>query len=59
MLLQLKILFVRPKQSSETIGLQHIIITEPLELEVLAALVNPPDEVKIIDMILEKKDIDY
>ena len=55
----MKILFIRPKQSPETIGLQHIIICEPLELEVLAALVNSSDEVKIIDMILEKKNIDH
>jgi hypothetical protein len=31
----MKILFVRPKPSKETIGLQHVMIVEPLELEVL------------------------
>ena len=55
----MKILFIRPKQSPETIGLQHIIICEPLELEVLAALADTSDEVKIIDMILEKQSIEY
>lgn len=53
----MKILFVRPKQSAETIGLQHIIVVEPLELEVLAALCAPDDEVEIIDMILERNDL--
>lgn len=51
----MKILLVRPKQSKETIGLQHIIIVEPLELEVLAATIPSSDNVMIIDMILEKK----
>lgn len=52
----MNILLVRPRQSSETIGLQHIIICEPLELEVLAATIPVSDTVTIIDMILEKKD---
>jgi len=55
----MKILLVRPKQSKDTIGLQHIIIVEPLELEVLAATIPSSDEVKIIDMILEKKDFGH
>ncbi len=55
----MKILFIRPKQSPETIGLQHVIICEPLELEVLAALANTSDDVKIIDMILEKQSVEY
>jgi hopanoid C-3 methylase len=53
----MKILLVRPRQSEETIGLQHVMIVEPLELEVIAATVAPGDDVKIVDMILEKKDI--
>jgi radical SAM superfamily enzyme YgiQ (UPF0313 family) len=53
----MRILFIRPKQSEQTIGLQHIIIVEPLELEVLAALTATSDEVKIIDMILEKREV--
>lgn len=55
----MNILLVRPKQSKETIGLQHIIIVEPLELEVLAATIPRSDKVKIIDMILEKKDFSF
>lgn len=54
----MKILFIRPKQSSNTIGLQHIIVCEPLELEVLAALVDESTEVKIVDMIHEKKSLE-
>jgi len=55
----MKILFVRPKSSKETIGLQHVMIVEPLELEVLASLLRPDDVPVIVDMILEKKSIEY
>ncbi|MGA2639503.1 MAG: cobalamin-dependent protein [Spirochaetia bacterium] len=51
----MKILFVRPRPSPETIGLQHVMVVEPLELEVLAALVGPQDTSVILDMILEKE----
>ncbi len=51
----MKILMVRPKPSKETIGLQHLMIVEPLELEILYALKRDSDEVVIIDMILEKR----
>jgi radical SAM superfamily enzyme YgiQ (UPF0313 family) len=50
---------VRPKPDSETIGLQHVMICEPLELEYLVS--NVPKEIsnmvdlKIIDMIIEKE----
>lgn len=50
----MKILLVRPPSSPETIGLQHVMICEPLELEYLAAMV-PEHQVTIIDLILEKK----
>ncbi|WP_289053539.1 B12-binding domain-containing radical SAM protein [Carboxylicivirga marina] len=53
----MKVLFVRPKPSTETIGLQHIMIVEPLELEILATLIQKDSDVKIIDMILEKRDL--
>lgn len=46
---------VRPKPSTETIGLQHLMIVEPLELEILCALKRNSDAVVILDMILEKK----
>jgi hopanoid C-3 methylase len=51
----MKILFVRPKPSAYTIGLQHLMIVEPLELEILATLVKDRHEVKIVDMILENE----
>ncbi len=55
----MKILFVRPRPSKETIGLQHVMIVEPLELEVLATLVGSDNQPVIIDMILEKKPVEY
>ena len=55
----MKILFVRPRPSKETIGLQHVMIVEPLELEVLASLVGKDDIPVIIDMILERNPIEY
>jgi len=55
----MKILFVRPRPSAKTIGLQHVMIVEPLELEILATLVGSTNQAVIVDMILEKKPIDY
>ena len=55
----MNVLLVRPKPEKETIGLQHVMVCEPLELEYLVS--NVPDEikssvrVKIIDMILERQ----
>ena len=51
----MKLLMVRPKPSPQTIGLQHLMVVEPLELEILAALKRDNDEVVIVDLILEKK----
>lgn len=51
----MKIVMVRPKPSPETIGLQHLMIVEPLELEILSALKRDTDSVVIVDMILEKE----
>jgi len=51
----MKILMVRPKPSSETIGLQHLMIVEPLELEILCTLKRKTDLAVIVDMILEKR----
>ncbi len=54
----MKVLMVRPRPCKETIGLQHVMICEPLELEYL--IPNIPDDLKretnaeIVDMILEK-----
>lgn len=55
----MKILFVRPRPSEETIGLQHLMIVEPLELEILYALKRANDESVIVDMILEKKTFEH
>jgi len=54
----MKILFVRPRPSAETIGLQHLMVVEPLELEILSALKRPNDSSILVDMILEKQEID-
>ncbi len=51
----MKIVMVRPRPSPETIGLQHLMIVEPLELEILSALKRDTDSVVIVDMILEKE----
>ncbi len=50
----MRIMLVRPRSSPETIGLQHLMLVEPLELEVLCALVHPPDEVVLVDLVMEK-----
>ena len=55
----MKILMIRPKPSSETIGLQHVMSVEPLELETLYALKRENDEVKIVDLIIEKRPFEY
>jgi len=51
----MNILFFRPAPPDETIGLQHVMIVEPLELEILATLIEPNHNVTIIDLILEKQ----
>ena len=51
----MRILMVRPKPSPETIGLQHLMIVEPLELEILCALKRETDSVIVVDMILEER----
>lgn len=54
------ILLIRPKPPSETIGLQHVMICEPLELEYLSSNIDMYDvDVHIIDMILEKRPLSY
>jgi hopanoid C-3 methylase len=55
----MKLLFVRPKPSADTIGLQHLMIVEPLELEILATLISNDHQVEIVDMILEKDPFDF
>lgn len=55
----MKILFIRPKPSSDTIGLQHIMLVEPLELELLATTVKKSNTCIIVDLISEKQDLQY
>jgi hopanoid C-3 methylase len=50
----MRILFVRPPLPPHTIGLKHIMICEPLELEYVAAGLHARHEVQIIDLIIEK-----
>lgn len=52
----MKILLVRPKPHRHTIGLQDIMICEPLELMTLRAVLEANSHtVQIADMILEKR----
>jgi radical SAM superfamily enzyme YgiQ (UPF0313 family) len=56
----MKILLIRPKPDKETIGLQNVMICEPLELEYLCSFIEGKGhDVEIVDMILEKKPIEY
>lgn len=50
----MKILFVRPPVPPHTIGLKHIMICEPLELEYAAAGLPAHHDIQIMDMIIEK-----
>ena len=53
----MKILLVRPKPHNETIGLQHIMVCEPLELEYLIGnlpiWIKNKVDIEIVDMIIE------
>ncbi len=49
----MKVLLIRPPVPAYTIGLKHVMICEPLELEYLAGALTD-HEVEIFDMILEK-----
>jgi len=51
----MNILLFRPRPSPETIGLQHLMVVEPLELEILSALKREHDTAIIIDLIIEKR----
>jgi radical SAM superfamily enzyme YgiQ (UPF0313 family) len=53
-----KVLLVRSRQPEETIGLQHLMVVEPLELEVIGALVAPPDGVVLVDLMLEEEPLE-
>ncbi len=53
----MKVLLVHPRADRHTIGLQHVMLVEPLELEVLGALTEAPFEPMILDMQLEKRSL--
>lgn len=56
----MKVLLFRPKPHKDTIGLQNVMICEPLELEYISANIEPlGHESVIVDMIIEKKKISY
>jgi len=55
----MKLLLIRPRPEKETIGLQHVMIVEPLELEILGAAIRKNDSVVIVDMIIEKNTIEH
>lgn len=56
----MRILLIRPKPHKDTLGLQNVMVCEPLELEYLASNAEARGhKVKIIDMILEKKDVTF
>lgn len=50
----MRVLLVRPPVPRHTVGLKHIMICEPLELEYVAAGLGPEHEVEIVDLILER-----
>ena len=56
----MNVLLIRPRPHKDTIGLQNVMICEPLELEYLSSNIEPfGHKSTIIDMILEKKKISY
>lgn len=56
----MKVLLIRPRPHKETIGLQNVMICEPLELEYISSNIeNLGHKAIIVDMILERKSISY
>ncbi len=56
----MNILLVRPNTPKDSINLQSFMICEPLELEYVAsALLNENHHVDLVDMLLEKKPLNY
>lgn len=55
----MKLLLIRPRPEKDTIGLQHVMIVEPLELEILGATIRKSDSAVIVDMIIEKGTIEH
>ena len=56
----MKVVLFRPRPHKETIGLQNVMICEPLELEYISSNIKPlGHEVVIVDMIIEKHKVKY
>ena len=56
----MNVLLFRPRPDKETIGLQNVMICEPLELEYVSANIEPLGHTcTIVDMIIEKEDVPY
>ncbi len=56
----MKVMLVRPKPHKNSLGLSDLMTCEPLELEYVASLIKSlHHEVILIDMMLEKKKLDY
>ena len=56
----MNILLIRPQPHKDTIGLQNLMVCEPLELEYIASNIRKHGHKSvIIDMILEKKELTY
>ena len=56
----MKVLLFRPRPDKETIGLQNVMICEPLELEYISANIEALGHTcTIVDMIIEKKSVPY
>ncbi|MCR4691119.1 MAG: cobalamin-dependent protein, partial [Lachnospiraceae bacterium] len=56
----MKVLLFRPRPDKETIGLQNVMICEPLELEYISANIEALGHTcTIVDMIIEKKSVSY
>lgn len=54
----MNIMLIRPKPHKDTIGLQSVMICEPLELmELAAVLMNNGHKVTIVDMIIERQPV--
>lgn len=54
----MKVLLIRPKPDPRTIGLQHVMVVEPLELLYVGAALLPEHQVVVYDMILEKASLE-
>ena len=56
----MNVLLFRPRPDKETIGLQNVMICEPLELEYISANIEALGHTcTIVDMIIEKKNVSY